>query len=240
MVKLTIDNKVIEVEEGSTILEAVEKSGIFIPTLCYHEALTPIGSCRLCSVEVIANGTSDLTAACTYPVEEGLEVRTNSERVVNARKVAMELLLAQRPHSDRIQELASKLGIEKPSFTLEERECILCGLCIRACGEIVGVSAINFIAQGIDRDIGEASIEVSSSECIGCDSCAYICPTDAITVDDVGDTRIINTPSGKMEFKLKRCKTCGNYWAPERQLDYIVKKLDLLPEVFDNCPNCRG
>jgi len=240
MVKLTIDNKVIEVEEGSTILEAVEKSGIFIPTLCYHEALTPIGSCRLCSVEIIANGTSDLTAACTYPVEEGLEVRTNSERVVNARKVAMELLLAQCPHSDRIQELASKLGIEKPSFTLEERECILCGLCIRACGEIVGVSAINFIAQGIDRDIGEPSIEVSSSECIGCDSCAYICPTDAITVDDVGDTRIINTPSGKMEFKLKRCKTCGNYWAPERQLDYIVKKLDLLPEVFDNCPNCRG
>jgi len=239
MVKLTVDNKVVEVEEGSTILEAAEKSGIFIPTLCYHEALTPVGSCRLCSVEVITNGTSNLTAACTYPVEEGLEVRTNSGRVLNARKVAMELLLARHPHSARVGELARKLGIEKPSFTLEERECILCELCVRACHETVGADAITFIAQGIDRDIGEPSIEISPSKCIGCDSCAYICPTDAIMVEDVGDTRIINAPSGKMEFKLKKCKTCGNYWAPEKQLEYIAKKLSLAPEFFDNCPDCR-
>jgi len=167
-------------------------------------------------------------------------VRTNSERVVNARKVAMELLLAQRPHSAKIEELARKLGIGKPSFTLEKRECILCGLCVRACHEIVGVDAITFIAQGKERNIDEASVAYSIENCIGCDSCAYVCPTDAITVEDVGDTRTINTPSGKMEFKLKRCKTCNNYWAPERQLDYIVKNLDLAPEVFDNCPDCRG
>jgi len=239
MVKLTIDNKLIEAEEGSTILEAAEEAGIFIPTLCSHEVLSPIGSCRLCTVEVITDGVSNLTSACTYPVEDGFKVRTNSKRVVNARKMAMELLLAQHPHSARIAELTRKLGIEKPSFTLKEKECILCGLCVRACHKIVGVDAITFIAQGIYRNADGASVVHSTEKCIGCDSCAYVCPTDAITVEDVGDIRMINTPSGKMEFKLKKCKTCGNYWAPEKQLDYIVKRLDLASGVFDNCPNCR-
>ena len=239
MVRLTIDNQTVEAEEGWTILDAASKIGIHIPTLCYHESLSPGGSCRLCVVEITANGTSDLIAACTYPVEAGLEVRTNSERVVKARKLAIELLLAQRPHSTRLQESAKELGIDQPSFTLKEQECILCGLCVRTCREIVNVGAISFIAQGIDRDIGEPSIEVSPVKCIGCDSCAYICPTDAITVDDVGDTRILTTPSGKLEFKLKKCHTCGKYWAPEKQLDYIIKKAGLASDAFDNCPNCR-
>ena len=151
----------------------------------------------------------------------------------------MELLLAQRPHSARLQELARELGIDQPSFALKEQECILCGLCVRTCHEIVGVGAINFIAQGIDRDIAEPLIEVSPVKCIGCDSCAYICPTDAITVEDVGDTRTLTTPSGRLEFKLMKCNTCGKYWAPEKQLDYIIKKADLASDAFDNCPDCR-
>jgi len=239
MVKIAIDNQKVEVEEGSTILDAANMAGIYIPTLCYHEELSPGGSCRLCTVEVITNGTSSLTTACTYPVEEGLEVRTNSERVVKARRLVMELLLAQRPHSDKIQELAKKLGVEKPSFTLKEKECVLCELCVRTCREIVGVSAISFVAQGIDRDIDEPSVVHSLEKCIGCDSCAYICPTGAITVEDVGDTRIITMPTGKMEFKLKKCKACGSYWAPEKQLDYIAKQANLDPQVFDLCPDCR-
>ena len=239
MIKLTIDDKVVEAEEDLTVLDAATQAGIYIPTLCYHESLTPGGSCRVCAVEIITDGKSDLTTACTYPVEVGLKVRTNSEKVIEARKLAVELLLAQRPHSDRVQELAKKLGIEKPSFTLEERECILCGLCVRACREIVGVDAITFIAQGKDRDVDEPSVEVSPIKCIGCDSCAYICPTEAITVEDVGDTRIVSTPSGKIEFKLKKCKTCGKYWAPEKQLEYIAEKCHLDLEIFDNCPDCR-
>lgn len=239
MVKLTIDNRLIEAEEGSTILDAAGQAGIYIPTLCHHESLSPGGSCRLCVVEIITNGTSALTAACTYPVAEGLEVRTDSEKVVEARRLAMELLLAQHPHSSRLQQLAKEIGIDKPSFTLKEQECILCGLCVRTCREIVGVSAINFIAQGIDRGINEPLIEVSPDKCIGCDSCAYICPTDAITVEDIGDTRVVSAPSGKIEFKLKKCKTCGIYWAPEKQLDYIAKKGNVPLELFDTCPDCR-
>jgi len=239
MVKLTIDDKLIEAEEGSTILDAASQAGIRIPTLCYHESLSPSGSCRLCTVEIMTNGASGLAAACTYPVEDGLEVRTNSKKVTEARRLVVELLLAQRPHSQVMQEFAQELGVEKSSFTLEERECILCKLCVRACHEIVTADAITFIAQGIGRGIDEPSIEVSPIKCIGCGSCAYICPTAAITVEDVGDTRIINTPSGKMEFKLKRCKVCGTYWAPEKQLEHIAKISGTSLEEYDICPDCR-
>lgn len=239
MVKITIDNQIVEAEPSSTILEAANKVGIYIPTLCYHESLSPGGSCRLCVVEIAINGKSELTAACTYPVEEGLQVKTNSEKIMKARKLAIELLLAQRPHSNRIQELARKLGIERPSFTLAEKECILCGLCVRTCHEIVGVDAISFIAQGLNRDVDESFVKHSEMKCIGCDSCAYVCPTEAIMVKDVGDTRTLTMPSGKIEFKLKKCKICGSYWAPEKQLEYIAKQSNVAPETFDVCLNCR-
>ena len=239
MLKLTIDDRVIEVEDGSTILEAAEKSGIFIPTLCYHEALTPIGSCRLCAVEATHNNRSSIITACNYPVEDGMKVSTKSENLVNVRKIAIQLLLARSPRSRRIQELARQLGVGQPSFTIETQDCILCQMCVETCHEIVGADAISFITCGGEHKIDEAHIDVSPDKCIGCNSCVYICPTDAITVEDIGDTRIISTPSGKIEFRLKKCKTCGNYWAPEKQLDYIAQKLGLAPEVFDNCPNCR-
>ena len=92
MIKLTIDNKKIETEEGSTILQAAEKSGISIPTLCYHEALTPIGSCRVCSVEVMRNGNSSIITACDYPVAEGMRISTNSANVINARRMVRRLV----------------------------------------------------------------------------------------------------------------------------------------------------
>ena len=239
MVKLTIDNKAVEIEDGKTVLDAAKKASIKIPTLCSHESLSPAGSCRLCVVEIAVNGKSELTAACTYPVESGLKVLTNTERVITARKFALQLLLAQSPHSSQIQDIARTFGIEKPELKLKENECVLCRLCVRSCHEIVGVDAITFIAQGKDRQVDESTVIHSLEKCIGCDSCAFICPTEAITVKDVVDTRTIITPSGKLEFKLKKCNTCGTHWAPEKQLDYIIKKWNLEPDLFDTCPDCR-
>jgi bidirectional [NiFe] hydrogenase diaphorase subunit len=109
MVKLTINNKVVEGEEGTTILDAAVKADIYIPTLCYHESLSPEGSCRLCLVEVTVKGINGLVTACTYPVEAGIEVKTDSERVAKARQLTMEMLLAQRSHSAKLEELAREL-----------------------------------------------------------------------------------------------------------------------------------
>jgi len=238
MVTLTIDGQQLQAEQGVTILDVARDNNIYIPSLCSHEEVTPYGACRLCLVEVAKNGRERLVASCLYPVEEGLVVKTDSARVTDNRRMIMELLLARCPDSKVIQDLARQLGVDKTPFNLEDNNCILCALCVRVCEEVVGVSAISLVNRGVSREMATPFYEPPQA-CIGCGSCAYVCPTEAIRVEDVGDTRIISMPNCKMEFKLKKCKTCGNYWAPEKQLDYIINKSDLAPEIFDNCPNCR-
>jgi bidirectional [NiFe] hydrogenase diaphorase subunit len=238
MVKLTINGQKIQAEEGTTILEAARENNIYIPSLCYHEEVTPYGACRLCTVEVTKNGRKRLVASCLYEVADGLEVKTDSERIAANRKMLMELLLARCPNNKAVQDLAQKLGVEKTSFKLDDNDCMLCALCVRVCQEVVGVSAISLVNRGVDRAMATPYFE-DSNVCIGCGSCAYVCPVDAIKFEDVGDTRYIYWPNNKMEFKLKKCSNCGRYWAPQAQLDYIIKKAGLAPDAFDKCPDCR-
>lgn len=239
LVTLTIDDREIHTEKGSTILEVARDNGIEIPTLCYNEALEPYGACRLCLVEIIRDGRSRLVTSCLYPVEEGLIVNTASERVIANRKMLIELLLARCSEEKVIQDLARKLGVEETSFRseyLEHDRCILCALCVRACQEVVGVSAISLVNRGVKKEVAPPFLETATA-CIGCGSCVYICPTQCIEMEDIGDTRIIH--NWKVEFKLKKCRACGNYFAPEAQLEYIRKKWNLPEDFFDVCPNCR-
>ena len=240
MVTLTIDGQRVQAEEGTTLLEAARDHNIYIPTLCVNEAVSPYGACRLCLVEVTKKERQRLVASCLYFVEEGLIVRTDSERIALIRGMIIELLLARCPKAGEVQELAKRLGVRESRFRVEDENnlCVLCALCTRVCQEVVGQSAISLVNRGTDREVAIPFYD-NSDACIACGSCAYICPTEAIKLEDVGDTRIITMPNCRLEFKLKQCPKCGTYWAPEKQLEYMVKKANISPEVFDLCPDCR-
>ncbi len=120
------------------------------------------------------NGRGRLVASCLYPVEEGLIVKTKSERIMANLEMTMELLLARCPNVPVIQDLAKRLGVDKTAFKLEDERCILCGLCVRACEEVVGVSAISLVSRGVNREIAAPFYEPSDA-CIGCGSCAALC-----------------------------------------------------------------
>ncbi len=186
MIHLTIDDRAIEVPEGRTLLEACREHNIWVPTLCYHPALEPYGACRLCVVEVSKQGGRPrLVASCVYPCEDGAQVRTDSPMVQRSRRVTAELLLAGSAGSPEIAALADELGVKEVRFRLpEENACVLCGLCVRACNEIVGVSAISVIRRGISKKVA-TPFEVTSSRCIGCGTCVLICPTGAFNFENV-------------------------------------------------------
>ena len=125
MVNLTINNRAIEVEEGTTVLEAAETLGIKIPTLCHHKALSPYGGCRLCLVEVDDGRRKRIQTSCVYPAQEGLKIQTDTERVIKARNIVLELLLARSPESEQIKNLAEELGVTRTRIKKRDEKCIL-------------------------------------------------------------------------------------------------------------------
>ncbi len=175
MINLKMNGLTITVEEGTTILEAAQFMGFPIPTLCHMEGLSPYGACRLCVVEIGEGTKSKLVTSCTSLVQEGLNVRTASTRVVKARKMIVELLLASCPQSKIIQDIASELGVRQQRFKQEHEDCIMCGLCVRMCEEQMMAKAIGFRGRGDHRSIG-TPFDIKSEVCRLCGGCIYVCP----------------------------------------------------------------
>jgi len=175
MITLKINGLEVSVDKGSTLLEAARFLGFPIPTLCYMDGLSPYGACRLCVVEIGEGPKAKLVSSCTYLAEEGLTVRTASERVLRARKMILELLLASCPQSKVIQDLASAHGIRRQRFKQEYEDCILCGLCVRMCEEQMMAKAIGFRGRGENRSIG-TPFDIKSDVCRLCGGCIYVCP----------------------------------------------------------------
>lgn len=165
--------------EGITILEAAQKAGIPIPTLCHHEKLEPYGACRICTVEAEMDGRTKLVAACLFPVEPNLVVRTRSEKIDKIRKVILELLMAHAPDSLDLQSLAKEYGADRNRFEKEASFCIHCGLCVRYCAEVKKKNAVGFIDRGTRREICFVPA-IASEECWNCKECFPLCPTSAL------------------------------------------------------------
>ena len=176
MVKLTINDKLVEVPEGTTILEAARQEGIKIPTLCYYQAIKPYGGCRLCVVEVTAGPRTSLTASCAYPVAEGIKVSTDTERVMKVRRLVIDLLWSRSPDLPILRSIAQELGVTAPSFPLGDSECILCDLCTRVCSELENLSVIGMVGRGSKREVLTPFGELADV-CQECGACGFVCPT---------------------------------------------------------------
>jgi len=185
IVKIVIDGREVEAEKGRMILPEALENGYDIPYACYHEAVSPAGVCGLCVVEVSKDGKTRLTMSCKDPVEEGLQVATDTEKVRNTRRKVLGLLLARAPESKRIQNMARAEGVEEARAAVEQYDgCILCGLCERVCREVVGANALTFVRA-------EGPPKAEASACIACGACVYICPTDCIKMEETEDERTI-------------------------------------------------
>jgi bidirectional [NiFe] hydrogenase diaphorase subunit len=178
-ITLQIDGREVHAQEGVTILEAAQSVGISIPTLCHHEKLEPYGGCRICSVEVDARGRTSVVAACLYPAEQNLVVRTRSEKIARIRKSLLELMLSHAPDAEQLQELAREYGADKNRFEKEASFCIHCGLCVRYCAEVKKKDALGFIDRGAKKEICFIP-EIASKECWNCKECFPLCPTSAL------------------------------------------------------------
>lgn len=181
LIQFRIDGLPVQAEEGWTVLETARHYRIHIPTLCFHEAVKPSGACRLCVVEVRQGDWSKVVVSCMYPSSEGMEILTNSERVRNVRRWILEMLLSECPGSRDIQTLAQEYGVGAVRFKMgdPEEKCILCGLCVRVCEEVVGVRALSFGSRGVSKKIATPYMEPNQA-CIACGSCVSVCPTGAM------------------------------------------------------------
>jgi iron-only hydrogenase group A len=212
MIEMHVDGRAIEAKEGETILSALKREGIHVPTLCHMEGLLPSGACRMCVVEM--EGAPSFVPACSYPVANGMKLQTRSPKVLDARRTIVELLLSNHPddclycvRSGKcdLQQLSQSMGIRQRLYRGKriEREkdvsgpivrdpekCILCGRCVRICEEIQGIGAIDFVGRGCKAYIGTAFDQgMNVSSCINCGQCIIGCPTGALAehsyIDDV-------------------------------------------------------
>lgn len=246
-VELTIDGRKVRAVEGSFVLAAAQRAGIEIPTLCHHDAVEPVGACRLCMVEVTHadwKGWKGLVTACIYPVQQGLEVSTHSERVHEARRGVLSLLIARAPNARGLSELAGKYGASAARLAVDEGadDCILCGLCTRVC-ETYATGAITTFSRGSDKRVGGFA-EAAPEECVGCGACASVCPTGELRGAREGKQYEIwqrTFWAAVAEVDAARCMGCGRC---EEACPFHVARIELTPDgtLAARIPeeHCRG
>lgn len=236
MVTITIDDRKLQAEEGKSVLEVARTHDIPLPTLCYHPSLRPSGSCRLCAVEVPGRSTGRQVTmlACVLKVKDGLVIKTQSDAVKRARTRAFRNLLQMAPQAESIVALAKSYGIDPGP---PPDGCVRCRLCIRVCKEIVGPGALK-----LEKRDGMNYVVPIEGLCIGCGTCANICPTDVIFVEDHDNVRTISIRTEVIgRHPLEKCEGCGKLYATPKFLDHIHQRTSSHADVkvhHNYCPTC--
>ncbi len=239
VIHVTINGRKCACRPGETVLDVCRREKIYVPALCEHKGLEDYGACRMCVVEIRKKGWSadwsKIVASCLYPVEEGLEVMTATEKVLKARKTVLALLLARCPEADVLKDMAAHMGVDTELLVKGDPadKCILCGLCVRAC-EAVGTGAISLVDRGINKRVA-TPFDRPPEDCVGCLSCARACPTGCIEFSEEGGVRRI----WDREFELLPCKECGALHVTRAQAEYWTRKYGLEPEYFELCDACK-
>ena len=204
-----MNRRTLKVEDGTTVLEAARDAGIYIPTLCYHPALESVGACRLCIVELSHRGRTGHVAACVTPAVDGSTVKTDTRAVTRIRKTVLELLIARCPDVAILRELAERLGVGEPSYPLEAETCFLCGICVRACREIVGAEAIGFADRGVASEV-LPPFAMPSARCISCGTCTTVCPARTFELSRVDAVGTMHGDSD--DVRARKCVVCDEHY----------------------------
>ena len=230
---IKIDGKACSCEPGEYLLSVARRNRILIPTFCNHDGLPGQGCCRVCVVEVVTRGRDAVVSSCVYPVEEECEVYTNNDRVKRQRRMVLALLRARAPEAERVARLCKMYGAPQYDRFVESpgEKCIMCGLCVKAC-QSLGTGAIATVNRGVDKAIS-TPYNKPSADCVGCGSCASVCPAGAIELKEDESARTI---WGK-EFKLQICECCGKPAGTREELDLAARKAGLGSVTL--CTECR-
>ena len=234
-VKFTINGVGVEAAEGASVLDTARRYGFEIPSLCHHEAIVPYGACRLCLVEITKGGRKKLTTCCNYEVLDGIEVVTESPEIRRHRAMVLELILAEAPDAAPIKKLAAEYGVQvsrfakgKGGLAQERHDCIMCGLCVRVCSEIVEANALTFIGRGDQRGVGAPYLEAPQN-CIACGACAWVCPTDCIGFVEEDGLRKVR--KWKRELPMAKDEN-GRPFAPQFQLHHFKQRAKAIKADF--------
>jgi len=184
-IEIKINNRTVIATDREPLIDVCRRYGIDIPTLCNHPRLEPYGVCRVCLVKVSWGKKFKYVTACNYPVENGDVFDTESEDVIKLRKMSIEALLGRCPNEADVVEFAKAHGVLSsrfPALKPNGDDCILCGLCVRVCSEIVGANALSFMERGPERDV-TTPFKEHPEYCIGCGACTAVCPTTAMKME---------------------------------------------------------